>query len=120
MGKCVICGKEFEGSGHAAFPVSYGSCCDDCNGKVVIPQREKNLDITGSYDNFYGVVLYGGMKLGYIYYYGKYKDDTVVSVCFRDDRVDIPASEFVKKCKPVDTEAREFFAKLGEPYFEKH
>lgn len=35
MIKCVICGKEFEGSGHNAEPIKIGVCCDDCNNKVI-------------------------------------------------------------------------------------
>lgn len=37
--KCSICGKEIKGYGNNAFPVGSGHCCDECNGKVVIPYR---------------------------------------------------------------------------------
>lgn len=37
--KCSICGKEIKGYGNNAFRVGSGHCCDECNGKVVIPYR---------------------------------------------------------------------------------
>ena len=36
---CSICGKEFEGNGNNAQPVSNYECCDECNSRVVIPIR---------------------------------------------------------------------------------
>ena len=37
---CCICGKEFYGYGNNPEPVKwYGYCCDDCNEKIVIPER---------------------------------------------------------------------------------
>lgn len=44
--KCVICGKEFEGYGNNAQPVKDGLCCDECNMKVVIPERLKKSGLT--------------------------------------------------------------------------
>lgn len=46
--KCVICGKEFEGYGNNAQPVKDGLCCDDCNQKVVIPERLKKAGLNES------------------------------------------------------------------------
>lgn len=37
--KCCICGKPYMGYGNNAMPVRSGSCCDECNFKVVIPAR---------------------------------------------------------------------------------
>lgn len=42
--KCVICGHDFEGYGNNAEPVKHGICCDDCNEKVVIPARLKEME----------------------------------------------------------------------------
>lgn len=42
MGKqrCIICGKEFYGSGNNADPVSIeGRCCDKCSTNIVAPAR---------------------------------------------------------------------------------
>ncbi len=37
---CCICGKEFMGYGNNPTPVKEkGRCCDECNGKYVIPKR---------------------------------------------------------------------------------
>lgn len=41
--KCCLCGKEFTGYGNNARPVKDGVCCDECNVKVVIPERLKVL-----------------------------------------------------------------------------
>lgn len=44
--KCCICGKEFEGYGNNPWPINNDPeerCCDECNMKVVIPERIKNL-----------------------------------------------------------------------------
>ena len=41
---CVICGKEFEDYSYNAYPVKYGSCCDECNRTVVIPARLEKVD----------------------------------------------------------------------------
>lgn len=43
MINCVICGKKLNGYGNNAEPVKMGLCCDDCNIKVVVPQRLKQL-----------------------------------------------------------------------------
>ena len=32
---CVLCGKEYEGYGNNAQPLSDGLCCDECNTKVI-------------------------------------------------------------------------------------
>ena len=38
--KCCICGKKFKGYGNNPYPVKkYGTCCDQCNMEVVIPER---------------------------------------------------------------------------------
>lgn len=37
---CCICGKELEGYGYNPYPVEEkGSCCRECNLKIVIPER---------------------------------------------------------------------------------
>ena len=36
---CSICGDEFEGYGNNAQPVNNGTCCDNCNKRVVLPIR---------------------------------------------------------------------------------
>ena len=36
---CSICGKEDMYSGHNAFPVNDGMCCNECDRKYVIPMR---------------------------------------------------------------------------------
>ncbi len=41
MAKCSICGKDYEGYGNNAKPVNNGQCCDECNFRVVIPERMK-------------------------------------------------------------------------------
>ena len=38
---CCLCGNKFLGYGHNAAPVKDGICCDECNYKIVIPQRLK-------------------------------------------------------------------------------
>lgn len=40
---CCICGKEYEGYGNNAWPISDGKCCDKCNYNVVIPKRVEDL-----------------------------------------------------------------------------
>ena len=40
---CVICGKDYDGYGNNAEPVADGKCCDDCNIKIVIPARLKQM-----------------------------------------------------------------------------
>lgn len=40
---CVICGKHYEGYGNNAQPVADGRCCDECNIRVVIPARLKEI-----------------------------------------------------------------------------
>lgn len=42
--KCVICGKKFGNFGNNALPVKKGLCCDDCNLRVVIPKRIKEMN----------------------------------------------------------------------------
>lgn len=37
--KCCFCDKEIKGYGNNAQPVKEGSCCDDCNVSIVIPER---------------------------------------------------------------------------------
>ena len=44
--KCVICGEKISGHGNNADPVKRGCCCDDCNIKVVVPERLKKLYAT--------------------------------------------------------------------------
>nr|DAP84754.1 MAG TPA: antitoxin [Caudoviricetes sp.] len=44
--KCVICGEKISGHGNNADPVKRGCCCDDCNLKVVVPERLKKLYAT--------------------------------------------------------------------------
>lgn len=41
---CCICGKQIEGFGNNAEPIKEGVCCDECNIKVVIPERLKNMN----------------------------------------------------------------------------
>lgn len=45
---CCICGKEFAGYGNSPYPVKdddtdgkWNVCCDECNIKVVVPERLK-------------------------------------------------------------------------------
>lgn len=41
---CCICGKEFEGFGNNPEPVkNEGKCCDECNEKIVIPARIREM-----------------------------------------------------------------------------
>lgn len=37
--KCCICGKDISGHTFNANPVWDGECCEECNWKVVIPER---------------------------------------------------------------------------------
>ncbi len=38
--RCIFCNKIFEGYGNNPRPVTEeGSCCDECNSKIVIPER---------------------------------------------------------------------------------
>ena len=46
--KCVICGKPIKGYGHNAMPIKEGRCCDECNIKVVIPKRIKDIKLQSS------------------------------------------------------------------------
>ena len=39
---CSICSKEIVGYGNNAQPVNDGTCCDECNMKVVVPERLKD------------------------------------------------------------------------------
>ena len=41
---CVICGEEYEGYGNNALPVKEGECCDQCNLKVVVPERVRQVE----------------------------------------------------------------------------
>lgn len=41
--KCCICRKNIIGIPDNAEPVMKGRCCDECNQKVVIPQRLKEV-----------------------------------------------------------------------------
>ena len=46
--KCSICGKPIKAvgtwtQGNNAEPVNSGRCCDECNVRVVIPERLRNL-----------------------------------------------------------------------------
>ena len=43
---CCICGKELGTFGNNAWPLSDGECCDDCNEKLVIPQRIREMGTT--------------------------------------------------------------------------
>ena len=47
---CCICGKEYTGYGNNAEPVCSGRCCDECNTKVVIPERFKNINLSERFD----------------------------------------------------------------------
>ena len=44
MDTCSICHSEFEGFGNNAQPINDGTCCDDCNGLVII-ERIKEMRI---------------------------------------------------------------------------
>ena len=38
--RCCLCGDTFKGHGHNAHPVrNAGVACDECNFKIVVPQR---------------------------------------------------------------------------------
>lgn len=38
--KCCICGREIEGMGNNPYPIwKKGTCCDQCNSTVVLPER---------------------------------------------------------------------------------
>lgn len=37
--KCSICGKSFKGYGNNPYPFIGDYCCDECNGKLVVPMR---------------------------------------------------------------------------------
>jgi hypothetical protein len=38
--KCCICGREIEGMGNNPYPIwKKGTCCDQCNATVVLPER---------------------------------------------------------------------------------
>jgi hypothetical protein len=32
---CSICGDEYQGFGHNAWPVNDGRCCNDCNNLII-------------------------------------------------------------------------------------
>lgn len=40
---CVLCNKPYNGYGNNAQPVKDGRCCNDCNSKIIIPARIKNI-----------------------------------------------------------------------------
>ena len=43
---CCICGKECKEFGNNPAPVkNEGKCCDECNSKIVIPARLKDLGL---------------------------------------------------------------------------
>lgn len=45
--ECCICHNKFKGYGNNPYPVCEdGRCCDDCNWKVVVPARIKQLGIS--------------------------------------------------------------------------
>lgn len=44
--KCVFFGEKIAGHGNNAEPVKTGCCCDNCNLKVVVPERFKQLYAT--------------------------------------------------------------------------
>tara|TARA_R100001163_G_C5027526_1_gene168699 strand:- start:913 stop:1113 length:201 start_codon:yes stop_codon:yes gene_type:complete len=44
---CCLCGKDLGGSGHNAFPLADGRCCDSCNYLSVIPARIKKAHHSG-------------------------------------------------------------------------
>lgn len=39
--KCVICKAKYEGYGNNAMPIIEGRCCNDCDGRLVVPLRIK-------------------------------------------------------------------------------
>ena len=43
VGRCSICGENYDHYGHNAEPVNSGRCCDYCNTTVVIPRRIGDL-----------------------------------------------------------------------------
>lgn len=40
---CSICGNEYLGFGHNAYPINQGRCCEICNDLVVKPARIRQL-----------------------------------------------------------------------------
>jgi hypothetical protein len=40
---CCICKKKYIGWGNNAQPVKKGLCCDECNFKVIVPARIKEI-----------------------------------------------------------------------------
>lgn len=44
---CCICGNQINGNENNADPVKKGYCCDECNEKIVIPARIKQLTKKG-------------------------------------------------------------------------
>ena len=40
--KCVICKQKYSGYGNNAEPLAKGSCCDNCNVKVIV-ERVKQI-----------------------------------------------------------------------------
>lgn len=40
---CSICYRKYAEFGNNAEPVNVGTCCDDCNGSVVIPARISSM-----------------------------------------------------------------------------
>ena len=45
---CCLCNKEYEGYGNDAQPLKEGKCCDECNEKLVIPAKIKELKKRGN------------------------------------------------------------------------
>lgn len=43
--KCCICGKEYTGYGHNAWPVMDDRCCDECNNSKILPIRMMIYDL---------------------------------------------------------------------------
>jgi len=41
--KCSICKETHVGYGNNARPVNKGTCCDECNKLIVIPERIREL-----------------------------------------------------------------------------
>ena len=55
MNDCLICGAEYAGFGHNAYPLIKGRCCDDCNEQYVIPARFAQLAADPEYCDFFKV-----------------------------------------------------------------
>jgi hypothetical protein len=42
-GECSICGDEYHGGGHNAWPINDGRCCGMCNGNKVMDARLERI-----------------------------------------------------------------------------